>query len=306
MASKDASSNGWFEALRSELAAAVSVSGGILIGSGYGVIWARLHAGEHMTGITPAGVPRETVLSGLPTTFFLATALQSLLVPLFILMTIGVVLAFFLSSKRPLSLWALVGLIIALSSWFAIIALDRFTGALAFKEGQSTALVAAIVACGIVAGIAALLGALVNSRPHASARRTNIRVAGAALLVLIVVAVSGFRLMDGYFSTTPFPIAVILADVTACADPGQSGRCVIAGFYLGQGSDWTYLIPLEPPTAQEKASLEHPFLVVRPRLLQLSTAKVLQIRLASTPELALKPDATLSDAFTTGQAFTGP
>jgi heme/copper-type cytochrome/quinol oxidase subunit 3 len=66
--------------IRNELAAAVAIGAGILLASGYAVAWARLHS---------AHVPTETVMSALPTSFFLGVAVQAVLLPAVVLIVTG-------------------------------------------------------------------------------------------------------------------------------------------------------------------------------------------------------------------------
>jgi hypothetical protein len=295
--------NGPLDSLKNELTAAVAISAGVLIGSGYGLVWARLHANErYLIGGTPVTIPREPILSALPTSFFLSTAVQLLLVPLVILMTVGILLLFILLLRRNLSLWAIAGIVLSLTGWLFVDTFDRFRGALAFGRGSTEALTSAGVVCLAMALLAVGLGALVNQVPDRDALGLwdRIRPVAAALLVLITVGMSALRLIDAYFSNQPFPAAVILADGSLCGGDqtrGASQSCVLAGLYIGQGSGWVDLVPLEPPTPAEHKQNPQAVLFVRRRLLQVPTDKVLQLRLANDPDKAFEPGTCLNQAF---------
>jgi len=71
-----------FAKMKTELSAALVLSAGLLVASGYGVTLLRL---------TNESLPTEGILSALPESFYLGVALENLFVPMVVLSTLGVV-----------------------------------------------------------------------------------------------------------------------------------------------------------------------------------------------------------------------
>ena len=79
--------------------------------------------------------------------------------------------------------------------------------------------------------------------------RTDLQTLAAAMLVLTVVAASGFRIADAWTVDKPLPHVGVYVDTDDCppvfdvlqeAESGEK-QCYVGGFYLGESSTWMFV-----------------------------------------------------------------
>ena len=241
----------FFQAMKSEIGAALAVSAGVLLATGYAITWARL-ANE--------GLPTEAVLSALPKTFYLGVAGQSLILPLFVGVTLGI--GFVLLSTRghdydelPSRLeWTGFGVALA----FLASILANIFNPFATVHRSTTYAIATIIAGLVVVLVTYLIGRLARYRlDRVKTRKTNAgeslestdrwTVIVAAVVVACVFAASLMRVVDARFAPRALAEAALFTDRIDCAKPSSTltkiePGCLVTGFYIGENSQWIYLV----------------------------------------------------------------
>lgn len=268
--------------LRGEIAAAISLGAGALIATGYGITAARLHN---------IGVPASPALGTLPGSYFLGEALQAIVLPLVLLLTIGAIwLALFGDGKRASAIqatlpnalrwcpwpwtWRGLGLFVVACAW--VIDVLTHHGEL---DGASRpywlAVAGPVIAVPLLTEILYRLvftddrlkdkmaatsvqtGAEESSADNREGARRHQRrdlVVLAALLAMLVsiIGASSIRIVNAGFLSDPLPAAFVSADPENCTLLGprvNTGHCYFAGYYLGESSQWLFLV-WEPTTGQ--------------------------------------------------------
>jgi len=242
--------------LKGELAAAVAVATGLLLATGYCVTWAALSNED---------LPTQAILSALPQSFYIGAAVESLVIPMVILITAGsALLVFWIQSSYPNWIWwSVIGLGFAAYSRLVVALGDPH------KLGSWTAetvklSVAAAAATVIFAAIIGRLGEIVlpeNTKPV-----DRVQIAGAVLLVMAVASTLAFRVVDAASINQVLPYAAVYIDTEDCppapdvvyatshpdASPHGEVRqppfCEVGGFYLGENGQWVYLARNSTPT----------------------------------------------------------
>jgi hypothetical protein len=239
------------QALRSEVSAALAVSAGVLIATGYLITWARL-ANEKL--------PTEAVLSALPKAFYLGVAVQSLVLPLIVGFTLGI--AFVLMMRRqhvydrvPTGFeWAAFGVALALYASFFANLLNPF--GVSSKSGSYVG--AMIIAGAVVAATTWGLGRLAQIRLDAikAAREKEgkklegsdcLRLVVAVVVVACVVAASLIRIVDARYAPRALAEAAVFTDREHCPRPLSREEkvapgCLVSGYFIGEGDRWLYLV----------------------------------------------------------------
>jgi hypothetical protein len=265
--------------LKNQLTAAVAISAGTLIASGYLITWARL---------ANVDAPSRAVLSALSTSYYLGVALESLLLLLVVLAVVGI--GFFLaqSTRRTRDAlrdwpsrfsWVVLGLLIAAiglftAGWPISILLASHTHA--GYRPATIGLGAAVV--GLAYLVWRLGKPLELKGPVAMA---------AAVLLLSTVSAVGFKLVNAWLGPTPFPEAAAWMPHDDCVTPeAERGRigCGFIGFYVGEDSTWVYLV--RTPLNCEGDEYFPPRLILVPRDKALDLAVSEKLR-ASSPACPL-------------------
>lgn len=269
-----------FSKAKGEIVAAVAISAGLLIAAGYGISFAELKN---------AGVPTRPVLSALSESFYLGSALESILLPLVILLTLGGAILLFgvdraLPSRKA---WAVYGVLLAGYSAVLVTLGDGTLGIGIGGDLVVAMVVTTLAAVGLTVGLGEI-GRVAIEGVENPTRIHRLQVAGAVLLIGSVATASGFRIANAGFGDRPLPFTSVFlstddcppaADVTRVpgvdeesgvsgtdavepTDPtGQPPRCSTGGFLLGESDQWIF-IAREGPTATTPESLGGRLLLV--------------------------------------------
>jgi hypothetical protein len=276
---------GLYQVLKSEISAAVAVSAGVLVATGYSITWARL-ANE--------GLPTEAVLSALPKTFYLGVAAQSLLLPLFVGFTLGIgfvlmALRRHANHKVPSRLeWLAFGFVLALYASFFATLLNPFATA----PRSSSYVTASIVAGLVVVAVTYALGRIAQSRLDWIKERKakegqqvdggdQAQVMIATVVVACVVAASLLRVVDARYAPRALVEAAVFTDREDCPPPVTREEkvapgCLVTGFFIGESSKWLYLVAPEETLLPGEAARKLPgrvYFVPRDSVHQLRLAK---------------------------------
>jgi uncharacterized membrane protein YidH (DUF202 family) len=239
------------QALKSELGAALAVSAGVLVATGYLITWARL-ANERL--------PTEAVLAALPKTFYLGVAVQSLVLPLFVLITLGVAFVIgawhqHIHDEVPTRVeWAVFGLALALYASFFANLLNPFATASRDASYAVPAIITGLVVIAITYGIGRLAQARLEwvrtrkeKEGHQLERGDRLRVVVSAVVIACVVTVSLVRIVDARYAPRALPEAAVFTDREDCPEPASAEEraapgCLVTGFYIGESDQWLYLV----------------------------------------------------------------
>jgi len=266
---------GLLDRLKNELTAAVVIAGGILLATGWLLIWARL-AGEEL--------PSENVLPSLPKSFFAQIALQSLIPPLIIVSVISLVwlpwCVRLCRERQPRWQWFLLwlgfGLLLSFASFLAAMILHGF------DSRSEDAYTRAWVICTVAAGAVALgIGWAVRRRCAATVS-TGVswdlyRPVMAGTIVLAVLVTSAARVVDARYAKDIVPLAQAIVGspcaaltngrvprVPAAVDPTKAAEgCVLGGFLVAENERSLYLAQRRNPCPGQKSV--PPRLLVVPR-----------------------------------------
>lgn len=270
-----------FDKMKTELNAALAISTGVLLASGYLVTYLRF-ANERL--------PTEGVLSALPDSFYLGVALENLVPPMAVLITLGLawVVAAVLngpSDNVPGNVfWFGFGAGLSIWAWVVV------SSASPFPLPNNQAYVLAAIVCGTGGTVATMaLGGLARWRLRSvtDANQGDQLLAGGGAVLLSCVGVSvAFLGVDVRFKDRAFPEAAVFTDRDDCAEEAAAKRrdpgCGLAGFYIGEGDTWLYLLE---DTRASTPTLEAEDPNLPGRLLFIPRGNVRQVRL----------DVTLSD-----------
>jgi hypothetical protein len=283
------------QALKSEVSAALGVSAGVLVATGYLITWARLE-NEHL--------PTEAVLAALPKTFYLGVAVQSLVLPLFVLLTLGV--AFVIGAWRqhvhdrvPTRVeWTVFGVALALYGSFFANVLNPFATASNDASYIVPALIGGVVVIAITYGIGRLAQARLEWVKARKARENErletgdrLRVVIAAVVVACVVAVSLVRIVDARYAPRALPEAAAFTSRDDCPKPTTETErsapgCLVTGFYIGESDQWLYLVAPNEQLVPGEARRKLPG-----RVYFLPRGSVRQLRLAKDLSRGIPPTA---------------
>ena len=249
--------------LKPELTAGVAVSGAMLLGAGYLFVWAQL-ANENL--------PAQPILSALPTTFFVSAAVQSVGVPLIVVLTLpGAVLAFSARRAFPSVVWWIAfGVGLALAARAVTLADVRLV-----TGSTAQTLVSVLVAVAVIAVSAFLGGVAERLLPSEADASRVLQAMAAVMLVLTVAAVSAFRIADARTVDRPLPYVGVFLDTEDCpavfdvfrrplaskvtaqsnADPQppseakmvEEKRCFVGGLYVGESDQWMFVAKRPEP-----------------------------------------------------------
>lgn len=234
-----------FAKMKTELSAALVLSAGLLVASGYGVTLLRLQN---------EGLPTEGVLSALPDSFYLGVAVENLFVPMVVLSTLGVVWIVLAVKRRPTgnvpgpAFWLGFGVLLSGAAWL----LSHLASPFDITRGGGyivASLLWGIAGVALTAGFGAFarwrLGAEVNAGAAAAPGDQLLAGAAAVLLSCVVVPV-GFLAVDAAFKDTALPSAALYTDREDCPEVGPKQRtspgCPLAGFYIGESDKWLYIV----------------------------------------------------------------
>jgi hypothetical protein len=257
--------------IKGELAAAVAVAGALFVATGYGLVWAK---------VVNAGLPVQPILSALPTTVFISSAVEALAFPLILLVpfVIGVVVL----RDRDLPFpgfwwWLLVGLMIVVVTLVAT-SIDRrlVTG----WNADATTLTTE-VAIGVVL-VSAILGKLCQRAVgKGKGDGPQLQAMAGLILVLSIGAVAVLRIAEARTVDQPLPYVGVFLDTQDCppvfdvlrrpyvssvvpegeVTPAPKAavvteqRCYVGGFYLGESSDWMFVAKLRDPAVRAPGRL---------------------------------------------------
>ncbi len=239
--------------LQAGISAAVAIAAALLLASGYLLTVARLES---------KGLPTESMLAALPTSFYVGTAVHTAWLPLCVALTAGAVWALIVSKSTSAGMpgfwsWALGLLALALYSLAASQLLydrlfDDAPGAFFGRVGL--ALVAFFVVGFIAREVAA---ALLRSTPNPTPGARN-GLAVAVILVLSVLAGVGFRAITVRYLPNAIVQALVEEGPSACPVPSgaktpPSQGCGDSGYYIGESEDWVYLVDQPAEAACEQA-----------------------------------------------------
>ena len=274
----EAARPGWLDKLKNELAAAVVIAGGIMLGTGWLLTWARLSS---------EGLPSESILTALPSTYYVQVALRATLAPVLILVSLGacwVVLSVRLVRAgrwgwgRAVLGWSLFGAGLALVSWQSAVWLNPAT-----SRGGGAYVFWNLLAGAATIGLSSGLGWWIHRRRlewiDTSDHWPVARPIVAVTIVLCFVAGATLRVVDARFAKEGLPIGQVVVGTpcveltggnplstpnsrNADADSGAS-RCQLGGFYIGETSEWVLLVKRSNPCPGRPQS--PPFLLALPR-----------------------------------------
>jgi hypothetical protein len=242
--------------VKGELAAAVAISGGLILAAGYLFVMAQVAA---------SGLPRQPILSALPTTVFVSAALESLVVPFLVFLTLVVsILAF---GRRGdafpgVGWWMVFGAALAIfvrgAALLGVRPPDSWTETVFVSAGVALAVIFLSAAGGAAAG---------RLLPRDADDGRKLQVLVAIMLVLTVVAASAFRVADASIGNLPLTYVGVFVDTEDCppvfdvvrqpyvsrVTPDgdvtptptptnvEEKRCYVSGFYLGESDTWMFL-----------------------------------------------------------------
>jgi hypothetical protein len=282
---------GVLDKLRNELAAAIAIAGGVMLGTGWALTWARLSSEQ---------LPTESTITALPVTYFVQIAVRSTLLPVLLLLSVGTlwiwVNVWRMRVHRPkvlpyISAWAAFGLGVSGISLLSSRRLNAGSSGGEFAYWGSVCLAALAVIAMSAAGAwwlekRRLPEVLPEGNDGDSAtelaeadRWKLVRAIGAITIVLCFVSGSVFRVLDARHSHDVLPIATVLiktpcVQLTMYGIPSQdeaknqppklaATSCELAGFYLGEGSQWVFLMKRPNPCPGKEATPA--FLLTIPR-----------------------------------------
>jgi hypothetical protein len=252
------------EKAKYEISATIAITSAIVLLTGWTLTWARL-ANEKL--------PSQNILAALPRSYFLQVSLQSTLSPL-VVSVVGCIiwLAIYVplhptNQRTAIGGWCGFGILLALVSYGVAVLVNggQARGSTAYVVGELAAGAGVVV----VAGVCGLLVHIyVGDQPPKREGHANwdlIRPVAGSTVALCFLAVGLLRTIDARYVTDVLPVAkVVLAmrcseltngrPVTASAAQVAEGasaidpsRCEVGGFYLGESSDWIYLIQRSYP-----------------------------------------------------------
>jgi hypothetical protein len=236
----------WADRLRSEVSFATVVSGGILVGAGWALTWARLKS----EGLEPEGV-----LSELPAVYFIHIGITSFATAALLAATATVVWVLLWEKLAPsrdvAQRWttvAWVGLGIAS-------ALLGYATASPDDPGGNYARSVALTALGLLAA-GGLVGWLASDRMMAAGGGpARPWIVAALTFPLFFLGACAMRVWEARYSGNVLPVAQVVVGsdcywLTEGSYPDvgvdgrasrQNPRCVIGAYYLGKSANWTYL-----------------------------------------------------------------
>lgn len=266
-----------FAKLRSEATAAVLLAVGMLAAAGYLITWSRL-ANQRL--------PTGEILAALPKGFFVGVATQSLLLPSLVVMLVGGLLLDRLGRRRSgagglmsggRGDWAVAGFGMATSAWLVV----NFP----YRAIELSALYVGWVIVGVAGAVllATVAGRFATRRVSAMTDGTTLDSVGAFALLLIVLSIAtaaGFSVIDARFVSRPLAEAVVYINWEDCpgvpAERREPPGCPIAGVYVGENSDWVYLVDKTGVVFPGEIGRRLPgrvFFVARDRIRQIRLAK---------------------------------
>ena len=222
-----------------------------MLATGWSLTWARLSS-EHL--------PSENILAALPRSYFIQVSIQSTLSPLVISVFVGGIWVYlnaqWFKSVTGVRQWCCFGLFLAAVSW----------GVAGFvnKGGRHGGVLPEAIAGAVSIAIAGFTGGA--SRRYLQSVTTpstwnRARPIAAFTLVLCFFVACMMRVVDARFASDVLPEAQALTDTpcwwltggivpspsssspaTPDVRPGQADHCQVGGFYLGENSDWVYMI----------------------------------------------------------------
>ena len=236
-----------FDKLKTEFAAALAISAGLLIGSGYAVTYARL-ANENL--------PTSTVLSALPQSFYLGVALENVALPAFFLLTFGVIWLYFAVYRGPAgnlpgdAFWLSFGAILAVYSWVAANLATRFS----FGSDHRIYWVLTIIGLVVIPAITALLGKMSRSRLDdevAVTKSDQLLIGATVVLTMSVLATTSFAYINARYKERALPVAAVFTDRDDCAPAPKrlAPGCPVTGLYIGESDKWLFLASHESTTS---------------------------------------------------------
>lgn len=273
-----------FDALRSELAGAVAIAGGVMLGTGWLLTWVRLSNED---------LPSDSIMSALPVSYFIQVALKATLVAFALLILVGIVWTGVRQRfdwLRTVPGWVGFGVALTVATFITAAAVNQGTSRLT-KFSYLLACAGATIVAGVAAG---KLGSWAEGgqRPDEAVDARATRRAFAATIVLCFVSTAGARLIDAAVARNVLPVAGVLVrtpcikatggvvpNVQPGVTTGAAGReCVLAGFYLGESSKWIFLVKRRNPHRPEnrvpsflltvpRDDVEQTVIVSRPELL---------------------------------------
>jgi hypothetical protein len=238
--------------LRADIAAAASLSVGILLAAGYFLTAARL---------ANLGVPGSAVMAVLPRDYYIGEAVHSILLPLVISLTLGAFWVLIPPRRVPnLQLpgrgwWALFGLGVGVYAWIAATLPNRIASLGSHTaDGYFPVLALSLV---VMAFASMALGYLGRTRlgQIEIAERTSwdrFKLNASITAVVCVVGASLFRVIDARFIPDPFPAAAVYTERQDCAPVPASTRsvpgCPVVGYYFSESDKWLYRRSGCPPS----------------------------------------------------------
>jgi photosystem II stability/assembly factor-like uncharacterized protein len=228
--------------LKGGISAAIAIAAALLLASGYLLTIARLES---------KGLPTDSMLAALPTSFYVGTAVHTAWLPLSVALSAAAIWALIVARSPAatmpsrlqwgVGLFALAGYSIVASQVLYGRLLDDAPGAFYGRVGL------ALVGFFVVGFIARAVAAeLLRATPHATpAIRTGLAV--SAILVLSVLAAVGFRAITVRYLPNAIVQALVEEDPSACPVPKGARKppsqgCGDSGFYLGESDAWVYLV----------------------------------------------------------------
>jgi hypothetical protein len=229
-----------FEAVKNELTAAIAIAAAIVLATGWLLTWARL-AAEH--------IPSESILGALPQSYFVQVALESIMTPLIVVLTVGAVWVPVCTVKHEswskrlwVVLWVALGAVVSVSSFAAIAA----SGSPGLRS--SSAYSSASIICNLGSGVFGALTAVIadallehsRSRGAEGTAWDRARPIVSMTLILCVGVISAVRVLDARFANDALPVAQVTVAPPCGATSGQQA-CLDGGFYLGENGAWVFL-----------------------------------------------------------------
>jgi hypothetical protein len=228
--------------LKASISGAVALAAALLLASGYLLTVARLES---------KGLPTESLLAALPTSFYMGTAVHTAWLPLGVALTAGAAWVILVTRSQVSTMpgrwyWARWLLVIALYSLAASAVLYRehFHHAPGAFYGRAALGLIGFFIIGMLAR--EMVATLLRSTPNPTPRIRNGLVA-SAILVLSILAAVGFRAITVRYLPNAIVEAIVEEDPAACPVPGPHPAlpkegCEDSGFYLGESGDWVYLV----------------------------------------------------------------
>jgi hypothetical protein len=242
--------------IRYEFGATFAATSAIMLATGWLLTWARLSS-EHLSS--------QDILAALPRSYFIQISIQSMLSPLVISVLVGgiwVILSvrrFKPTDPRAIWEWSVFGLILALISWGVALLVNsaRSRHGIIYFAWEGGACAAAVAFAGTFGW---LLRTYLGSFSPTGAWNL-VRPIAAFTVVLCFLIACMLRVTDARFASDVLPDAQVVIDTPCTALTGgivptvpgpvhdttgngstTTDRCQIAGFYLGENSNWIYMI----------------------------------------------------------------